>query len=96
MEPRTCIERIKINILYFSPKPTVKTIDIRIPKDIYLILKKAVTRKYLRYCRKLVQKYNCGNANVVNNEDANLYFLTIYTKNKLLELLEKHQTKQGK
>ena len=48
-----------------------RPLNIRIPKDIYLILKKAVTRKYLRYCRKLVQKYNCGNANVVNNEDAN-------------------------
>ena len=73
-----------------------RLLNIRIPKDIYLILKKAVTRKYSRYCRKLVQKYNCGIANVVNNEDANLHFLTIYTKNKLLELLEKHQTKQGK
>lgn len=75
---------------------TARSLNIRIPKEIYLILKKAVTRKYSQYCRKLVQKYNCGNANVVSNEDANLYFLTIYAKNKLLELLEKHQTKQGK
>lgn len=72
-----------------------RPLNIRIPKEIYPILKKAVTRKYLKHCRKLVKKYNCGNANVVNNEDANLYFLTIYAKNKLLDLLEKHQTKQG-
>ena len=73
-----------------------RPLNIRIPKEIYLILKKAVTRKYSQYCRKLVQKYSCGIVNVVSNEDANIHFLTIYAKNKLLELLEKHQTKQGK